>query len=376
MNLLGIRLTLLLGPTVPVPAPPWLTAALESAEVTHSDGALSGFQLSFRAERSGPAGWLDYPTVRSPLLQPFNRVILIVTFNATPRLLMDGVITNQQLDPTGALYTVTGEDVSVMMDLEEKTEEHPAQNEAMIATRIIASYARYGLIPMVVPPPSMEMPLPAERVPVQRGSDLEYLEAIAARYAYVFYVTPGPAPGANTAYWGPPKRAGLPQRALTVDMGPNTNVESLNFTYGALDASLVEAEVQDRDTNQRMPVQTFASARPPLASRPALQALGAHVRRRKLNTAGLTASQAFARAQAFTEAAAGEVVTAEGELDALRYGEVLAARGLVGLRGAGASYDGAYYVKRVTHTIRRGSYKQRFTLAREGLGALLPVVRP
>ena len=69
-------------------------------------------------------------------------------------------------------------------------------------------------------------------------------------------------------------------------------------------------------------------------------------------------------------------VTGDGEIDSVRYGHVLRARKLVGVRGAGLSYDGNYYVKRVTHTITRGDYKQSFTVSREGTGATLPVVIP
>ncbi len=64
---------------------------------------------------------------------------------------------------------------------------------------------------------------------------------------------------------------------------------------------------------------------------------------------------------------ASEAVTASGSLDVVRYGHVLKSRGLVGLRGAGTLFDGLYYVKSVTHSIERGSYKQRFTLTRNGL---------
>ncbi|HTD87212.1 MAG TPA: hypothetical protein VK850_11600, partial [Candidatus Binatia bacterium] len=60
-------------------------------------------------------------------------------------------------------------------------------------------------------------------------------------------------------------------------------------------------------------------------------------------------------------------VTANGSLDVLRYGRVLKARKLVGVRGAGAAFDGLYYVKSVTHNIKRGEYKQSFTLSRNGL---------
>jgi hypothetical protein len=62
-----------------------------------------------------------------------------------------------------------------------------------------------------------------------------------------------------------------------------------------------------------------------------------------------------------------EAVTARGSLDVLRYGQVLEARKLVGLRGAGTAFDGLYYVNSVTHQIKRGEYKQDFELSRNGL---------
>ena len=46
------------------------------------------------------------------------------------------------------------------------------------------------------------------------------------------------------------------------------------------------------------------------------------------------------------------------------------------MRGAGTTFDGFYWVKQVTHTIKTGSYTQGFKLSREGTGALLPVVAP
>ena len=64
------------------------------------------------------------------------------------------------------------------------------------------------------------------------------------------------------------------------------------------------------------------------------------------------------------------------DVDAVRYGRALRSRRLVGVRGVGLTYDGNYYVKEVSHQIRRGAYRQRFTITREGLGALTPAVVP
>jgi hypothetical protein len=375
---LGIHLTLLVGPTIAVPAPPPLSEALQSVEVNHSDEERSGFQITFQVGR-GPVALNDYLLLQNPLLKVFNRVILVVTLNATPRVLIDGFITHKELspgtEPGTSTLTVTGEDVSLKLDKEEKSAEHPAQDETVIANKIILSYAQYGLIPLVIPPLSIDPPIPIERVPVQQDTDLDYLVELARRHAYVFYILPGPVPFTNTAYWGPPVRVGLPQRALSVNLGGETNVNSINIRYNALTPTIVSGQVQDRTTNRSFPVQTFASLRVPLALRPAWLTERSNVRSRQFRQTGLNVTQALARAQAETDASV-DAVVAEGELDALRYGDLLHPRGLVGVRGAGFSYDGLWYVKRVTHSIRKEEYKQSFTLAREGEGSTTPVVRP
>ena len=75
-------------------------------------------------------------------------------------------------------------------------------------------------------------------------------------------------------------------------------------------------------------------------------------------------------------AASSEAVTCEGSLDVTRYRGVLKARGLVGVRGVGPAFDGLYYVKSVTHKIKRGEYKQNFTLTRNGLVSTVQAVNP
>ncbi len=71
-----------------------------------------------------------------------------------------------------------------------------------------------------------------------------------------------------------------------------------------------------------------------------------------------------------------EAVTCEGSLDVTRYGGILKARQLVGVRGVGPAFDGLYYVKSVTHKIKRGEYKQNFTLTRNGLVSTVSTVAP
>jgi len=68
-----------------------------------------------------------------------------------------------------------------------------------------------------------------------------------------------------------------------------------------------------------------------------------------------------------TASKSADAVTANGSLDVLRYGRLLKARKLVGVRGVGHAFNGLYYVEKVTSSIKRGEFKQSFQLSRNGL---------
>lgn len=405
--LLGIHLTLLIGPTIAVPAPATMVEALTSVSVTHNDRGRSGFELTFQIGRSGPLDLIDFGLAQNPLLKPFNRVVLMVTFNIAPQILMDGVITEVRLTPSNepgaSTLTVTGEDLSVMMDLHELNFPWLALSDDNVVRLIILKYAQYAIVPLVIPPIFGSPPSPTEDIPVQKGTDFQHILSLAGRQSYVFYIEPGPLPNMSVAYWGPPVRTGLPQKALSFNMGPETNVLSFNASYNGLATTLVLGSHQDSKTNVSLPIITLPiSVRPPLALMPSIlnqmnvrtslppatreqaeQAVPAAAEgsggrmsaaaARTIN--GVSYVEALARSQATVEASMENVVSVSGELDALQYGDILRARGIVGVRGVGFSYDGYYYVQSVSHSISKGEYKQRFTLTREGTGSLTPLVR-
>lgn len=380
VDLIGIQLTLLIGPTLPVPAPVVLSESIQSVEVARPNCGPAGFQITFNAGRSGLADIVDYPLLVLPLLSAYSRVILIVRIGVTAEILIDGFITHVEVAPSeqpgASTITVTGEDVTLMMDLADTATTHLAQGEYVLAQTLLASYLRYlGFPPTVIPPPSVDPANPVEYVPTQHGTDRSHLLEMAARSGYVFNVTPGPVPLQNSAYWGPERRFPPVQSALRANMGPQTNVDEIQFTHAALGALPIRDAVQDSLTGVTLPVVTVLSTRPPLALINSLAINQLQGRQGRLDDSGLNAVQAYARAQGATDRSA-DTVTATGTLDAARYGGLLRPDGLVGVGGVGANYDGFYYVEKVTHTIGRGSYKQSFTLRRDGVGSTTPVLVP
>ena len=382
MTLLGVHLTILAGAGVPLPLPEKALDALDTMEVTQSTEGRSAMQAQFKAGRGSTlAEMADYPILKHKGLKVGARIVLTLTMGIRPKVLFDGVVTQVQLNPgqgegDGTL-AVSAEDLAFRMDQHEPTEtkEYPALPVAAIAAQVMAPYARYGLIPMIIPPPTAEIPLPMDRVITQAETDLKFLERLAASVDYVFSIKPGPVPLTSQGYFGPQPRLGIPQPALTVNMGPDTNVASIDFQYEAFAAHSVEGEVQDRTTNETVPVRSTAAVRPPLATSPASANSDVSGTRRLRTDGASSAGQAQIEAQAAADAST-DVLSAEGEVDSGKYGRMLEPRQLVGLRGAGSAHDGFWYVQEVRHMLKMGEYKQHFRLTREGTGTTTPVVIP
>jgi hypothetical protein len=381
MNMTGIQLTLLMGKFVPLPVAPWTAEALASVDVTHSDSGPSTFQITFNADRASALSTVDYPLLLQQTVAIGNRVIIIATVGGFPHVLMDGLITHQELAHTresgASTISATGEDISVAMDLNQIPMSYPGFGDEDIVATIVAKYEMFGIIPTIIPTLSDVVTIPLEWVPQQNCTDRAYLKKLAAKHGYVVMVRPGPLPGTNTLYWGPPPRMMFPQSALTVDMGPATNVEQISFAYDGLAPELQLGVTQDDETELDIPIATLVSTRmPPFASEPAILFQFPFVRTALYNDPRWDGIEALAWAQSQTDYSMDRVVTADGTVDTLRYNHVLETPGTVGLRGAGYSYDGIYYVNSVKHTIARGSYRQTFQLSREGLGSITPVVLP
>lgn len=374
----GVRLTVLAGATVPRPLLPDAAARLRQAVVTETDDARSAFTLTFDAGRTGPLAFLDTPLLLDPPVRVNHRVCLVVTLGAVPTVLFDGIATEIELTPGEgpgtALLRITGQDMSLVMDREERDVEWPALDDYPQALAILAPYAADGIVPMALPPMDMDPPLPIERVPGQHETDLDRLVTLAGRHGYVAYMVPGPAPGTSTFYWGPPVRVGVPQPALSVDLGPDTNVaDAPRFRLDSLGPLTIEGSVQDPRTGSVTPVRSTAALRPPLAAQPVWATEAAYLRRRRFRESGTSTTSAMARAQGQVDRSM-DCVVGEGAVDGGRYGTVMRPRGLVGVRGAGWSHDGLWYVRSVEHDLRPGSYRQSFSIAREGYGSTVPAV--
>jgi hypothetical protein len=364
----GITLQLYVGPLVPIPASKVVMDALTEVSVTVNDVGRSGFQLSFTVSNNSPLHTLFLITGGSPI--SILRVVIVVIVSGTPHVIMDGVVTNHQIAPgsdaSHSTLSITGEDLTVLMDkIDFSGFPFPATPAEGRVALLLLKYAFLGLVPLIIPSVLIDVPIPTTRIPAQKGTDLAYINDLASKVGYVFYLDPGPAPGANVAYWGPQIKVGTPQRALNINMDAHTNVESLTFTFNNNINTIPTVFYYDELSKIviPIPIPPITPLNPPLGLIPPIP-MGLQPVSDDLSKRPLPQSIMIGMAKAAQWA---EAVTAKGELDVLRYGNVLKPRRLVGVRGAGTAYDGLYYVKSVTHKIKAGEYKQSFELSRNGL---------
>jgi hypothetical protein len=380
----GVKLGVRLGALRTSPLPAEAMACLQEAQVTVSSGARGGFQLKFAMAKND---MISRDLLPGNSLDPPNRVVLLAYVDGTRHVLMDGVITRHDLAPSNeagqSTLTVTGVDVSQMMDLIDMSGlPQPAMpREAKVAIALAPFVPLYGVVPAIVPSLSMVVPNPLREIPAMQGTHYAFISQLADEVGYVFYVEPAGEPEVNIAYWGPEVRAGSAQPALSVNMDAATNVESLSFSFDGLarKVHLLLGHIPEVHTTIPVPLPDVSPLNPmmgkkfiPPLSYVRLNAGQAEYAAAENEPAKRRREDALAKHDIVTAvsrglaraAQSGQMITGSGSLDVLRYGRPLQARRLVAVRGAGKAYDGQYYVKSVTSTLKPGAFTQRFSLSR------------
>lgn len=370
----GFYLTLMMGSFNASPVPQAVIDALTEVQVTSTVGSQGGFQLKLTLGKQSKVQQM----LVGGQFDPRTRVIIAVTVNGSTEVLMDGIITKQDLTPDSkpgkSTLTLTGLDLTALMDFIDLTGiPYPALPNFLIVEAILAKYIPLGVMPVAIPNAIPQIENPLSRFIKQSGTDYAFVQTLGRETGWIFYLDPGPTPGKSLAYWGPDlsQMFGSTQSAISINFDGNSNIDSLNFSYDGTLATQWLVTIIEPITKLPIPipVPSIDIFKPRLSSQsPAVL---------KVTQLTPTASDDFPGAASAAVAKmfdTAEVVTGSGQLDVLRYGQVFKARMRAAVRGAGGYFDGQYYVKSVTHNIKRGEYKQSFSLARGGVGSAVSTV--
>jgi len=370
----GFYLTLMMGSFTASPVPQPVIDALTEVQVNTALGSQGGFQLKFTLGKQS----LLQRMLASGFFDPRTRVIIAVTVNGSNEVLMDGIITKQDVAPSSAsgksTLTITGLDLTALMDFVDLTGiPYPALPLALIVEAILAKYLVLGIVPAAIPTLISLISNPLDNYPKQQGTDYAYITSLAQQVGAIFYLDPGPRPGMSLVYWGPDlaRMFGSAQPAISIDFDATSNIDSLSFSYDGTLATQYVVTIIEKNSKLPIPIPVpnidilkprLSSQAPPILK---ITQISPSASDDPMQAALAAVGKMFDTA---------DVISGSGQLDVLRYGRVFKARQLAEVRGAGAYYDGQYYVKSVTHNIKRGEYKQSFTLARGGVGSTVATV--
>jgi hypothetical protein len=360
------NLSVLAGIGLPTPVPPDVNDALDAVEIVSAIGERGSFRLFFRLDRG-----MRLPSRFLAGAGDLVRVLLVVGRGKAASVAMDGVIVDHRVSgPTRnqkPTLVVGGEDLTRVMDLNAAaTRSFPGMPANLRVQTLLASYAVFGVTPVVIPPPLADAPLATDRIAHQRGTDYAYIRLLADSVGHRFTLDPGPSPGSSIAYWGPEPRADRAHPSLVIDFQRPRNVDAVQLRFDAMQRIAPHAIVLDPASKTLIPVPA-----------PDISALGAplgrvvapaHRLQRLSSAAKLTVTEAAS--ELLAEAArTAEAMSGHGHLRIAGGQARLRAGSIVEVRRAPDAFNGLFAVARVRDMITASRHRQEFELVRAGLGA-------
>ncbi len=347
----GLSFTILLGFA---PAPSEVIDAVQTIEIETSTEMASMFRLRLGIAQTTLGDWT---LLEQDLFRPLTPLSIRISNSlGLPEALINGYVSNQQVayadQPGDTVLEVSGMDVTLLMNLQEKVQPWPNLPDSAIAAAIFAQYT-------VVPRTGSTSPQFTEPqgTTTQRATDIRFLRRLALRNGFECYVQPEPITGLDQGFFQAPELTGLPEAVLNVNSGPQTNVTDFRVTYDmSAPTGATAANIDFSDKSVQVAVAP-AGLEVPLGLEPTLLRMAAPALVQPTDTGLMVSGELQPFAQAIADRSS-FAVSAEGTVDPAI--GILRPGGIVNIRGAGRLFSGSYYLTRVTHTITRDNHVQRF----------------
>lgn len=322
----------------------------------------SSFSISLVACRNEDGTW---PYVEDENLSVWNRVTVHACFPQQTETVIDGYIAevalSTQPEQGNVAVEIRGVDGAYFMNLEQKMRIWTGKTYEAIAKEILQDYDFEKQVAEAGDANG------EPHAVAQRGTDHAFLRELARRKGYEFFIQGG------TGFFRPAQLEGTPQKLIAVNFGEETNCTQFHVEADGTAPTVATTMFVDTMTGR------VSESR---CERSDLRALGARTLDTQRGAAG--APQAVhigrrlggldqTRADDYTRGMLrrnGWWVRATGRLNGLRYGRVLRSRKLVTLKGAGPTYNGVYYVRKVRHELTMRTYDMSFEAVRNAVGQL------
>jgi hypothetical protein len=347
----------------PMPVP--FFQALREIEIETSIGRASIFRLHFELSRNI---FGDFDALAFDIFRPLLPVrISIAAGLPIPQVLINGYIKDAELKAgdapgTSRLEVVGMDALGTVMTNNQQPFIWPNLSESAIAAAI---FGKYAMIPLVDPlPPTRTI---MDTTTTQRVYDAPFLFELARSNNLELYIQPDPFLGTDIGHLHRPYTHLPHQGVLSIDFGKQSNLTQFNVSNDMLRPTGIAGASVDRQTRAPIPAIGVTSTEVPMGLEPALFRILPPPVSQQLPGCPANPTEATLRSLAGASATS-RAITAQGEVDGIKFARPLRAGLPVLVRGAGRQNSGLYYVQSVTHRISRDDYRQSFSAWRNAVG--------
>lgn len=344
------------------PMAPKLLDRVRSIDVEIGVGMQGGFKIRLAIGQSADGDW---PDPSDQTLGRGSRVAISAQLGGAGVPIITGMLTEYRMnftaDPCSSELELTGADDLEL--LSRQTERRGFENQTLssIVNQIFSDSQ------ITTPPASetaqLETYNPKRDVIMQSKDSLSLMRALGARVDAEVYVEPSGfgSAGHFTTLTFPSAPSDAPM--LNINQGRATNVQNAQFYYDLSGFTAVEAQFMDASGNKgpvisRALYDNASNADKIILGPPAL------TKKKHIEGSGLESQQQLEKLCDAEIRRASWLVVAKGELDTATYGGILIPRRVVNVNGASSAFSGPFMVWRVTHSIGRELYCQKFELRR------------
>lgn len=346
------------------PAPPELIDVIQTLEVEDHAEMADMVRLSVAISiKDGCSSWNVVDENVFPRLSKLHIDVNVGSGKTEPLIEAYVIETNADFanQPGQSVLNVVAMEPTVLMNLSETVHPWPNMADSDIAEQIFDSY-KFGTDIDPTQPSRDEN----DHTEIQRGTDIQFLQALAKRNGYECYVEMNPDTGVVEGHFHAPRLQKPPQGVLSVNMGDATNVNSFHARYDMLKPTTASA--QNLDVHSKDPQSANSDSEADKSLGTASTVSTNNSRQTLLSGTGLADTGELQTAAQAEVDRSSWAITAEGEINTVAYGDVLRAKRPVMVRGAGLQFSGTYYVESVLHSFTGDGYSQQFSLKRNASG--------
>jgi phage protein D len=327
-------------------------------EVYECVGAPTSFRIRYALDITEG----DLPLLKEPRLSAEAEIAVFVPTPDGLVCLVKGTVRGQQIHlehgGEGSTLDVLGADSTLAMDREDKASLWSDMTDSDAVSSILG---QYGFTADVEDTASSHEE--DKHVSVQRETDLAFVQRLAARNGFLFWVTCDADTKDETAHFKRPPFDDEPAAELVINLtDPPANVATLEIHWDAEAPASVSAGQLDLNSLDEIDGAVDQSDLAALASQ-RISAIGSVPRSLHLAVPVDDSGDLRARGEgALIEAEM--FVRASGETSAGSLGTALRSHTIVTLRGAGSRHSGKWFCQSVKHVVDATDHRMEFELVR------------